>query len=255
LLFDSIEGAITGLLQEGKVAIPKENLTVGKLTSTAGKKSDLPALAIYDIDVSFLEQTLGSNVKEERQESVEVFAADGQETSFVLSTKPLRPIIRVESPQGSLKYENRDFKINYEKGEIRFNTPPEKSGKRSVVVTFFPLRDVSLISALRVNAKYNLDVWGANRDECNSLTIDVVKALLLGRDKLASQGIVMKPISASEIKSEDGDSSASRAFGRRLLCEIETDLYVPTPVPAIEKIELREKDYQSVEAIRAGGSP
>ena len=210
------------------------------------KKTDLPAVSIYDAEVSFVEQTLGNNVKEERPETVETFTADGNETSFVLSTRPLKPIIRVENPQGFAKREIEDFTVDYEKGEIRFKTPPEKSGKKSVVVSFLPLKSVSLVSALRVNAKYNLDVWGANREGCNDLATGVVKTILLGREKLASQGIVMRPVSASAIEFENGVStSASQPFGRRLLCDVETDLYVAVPVPAIEKIEVRKKEFQS----------
>ncbi len=247
MLFDSIEEAVSRLIQDSKVGIPKENFVFGKVPSPPSKKGELPALAIYDSDVAFVEQTLGSNVKEERQESVEAFAGDGRETSFVLSAKPLRPLIRVESPQGSVKRENIDFEVNYEKGEIEFSTPPEKSVKKNVIVRFFPLQNVSLISGLRVNAKYNLDVWGSNRDECNDLSIDVVRAILLGRDKLASQGIVMKPVSASGIEIENGAASTSQVFGRRLLCAVETDLYVAAPVPAIERIELRKKDFESLD--------
>jgi hypothetical protein len=107
-----------------------------------------------------------------------------------------------------------------------------------------PLKSVSLVSALRVNAKYNLDVWGANREECNDLTTDIIRAVLLGRENLALQGIVMRPISASPIEPRDGGSTLE-FFGRRVLCDVETDLYVPAPVPAIERIEVMKKDFES----------
>jgi hypothetical protein len=246
MLFDSIEEAVTELLLDSKVRIPKENFMRGKITSPPSKKSELPAVTIYDADVSFVEQTLGSNVKEERVESVETFSPDGNERSFALSTRPLKPIIRVESPPGFIKREGEDFTVNYELGEIRFTAPPEKSAKKSVVVRFLPLKSVSLVSALRVNAKYNLDIWGADREECNELAADIVRAILFGRESLASRGIVMRPVSASAIELENGVSSSPlQSFGRRVLCDIETDLYVAAPVPAIEKIELRKKDFQS----------
>jgi hypothetical protein len=245
LLFDSIEGIISSFLQASKISIGKENYVRGKFTSIPSKKGELPALSIYDVEVSFAEQTLGSNVKEEREESSEAFMADGKETTFVLSTRPLRPIIQLENPQGSPRREGVDFVVDYENGAIKFRTPPERSTKKSVVVRFFPLQSVSLVSGLAVNAKYNLDVWGASRDECNDLATEIVKTILLGRDSLASQGIVMKPLSIFSIESPNGTGAASQSFGRRLYCEIITDLNVPTPIPAIEKIELRKKDFES----------
>ncbi len=247
LLFDSIEDAITELLQNAKVALPKENYFLGKIATAPSKQGGLPAIAIYDADVSFEEQTLGSNVREERQESVETFTADGEMTSFSLSKRPLKPLKRVESPAGILKHENEDFIVNYEKGELSFNVAPGKGGRKNVIVSYFPLQGASLISGLQVKAKYNLDIWAAKRDTCNDLMIDVVSAIILGRDKLASKGIVMKPLSASPIDLDIGSGGfgTSLPFGRRLSCSLDTDLYIATPLPAIERIELKKKEFES----------
>ncbi len=239
MLFDTIEDAFENLLKDSEIKISKESLVRGSLPPDALTSKDLPLIALYDTDMSFVEHTVGSNLREERNESLETFSADGNQTTFRLSSKPLKPLVRIESPAGVTRREKVDFTVDYAEGEIRFNSPPEK-GRKGVIARFFPLQNVTLISGMRVEAKYNFDLWGGTREECNNLAVDLIKTVLLGREKLSTQGLVVRPVSGSII-----DGVNSKTFGRRIRFNVETDFYAETPVGAIERIEVQEKAIES----------
>jgi hypothetical protein len=249
LLFDAIEDAIIELLKESEVGIADENFFKCDFSpGGSSKKQALPALSLYDIDMTFGEQTLGSNLREKREESTETFSGDGQTVSFSLSSRPLRPLIGIENPLGNRRRENHDFKVDYEKGQVNFETPPEK-GRKNVLAKYFPLKDVALVSGLHVNLRYNFDIYDADRSKCNDVTLDVVKALLLGRDKLASRGLIVKPLSCKtidfDVNSKSSSTTTTSIFGRTLECQVDTDFYVATPVPPIERIEIEKKIGQN----------
>jgi hypothetical protein len=238
-LFDIIEDALIKILQEKLTNVPKDNITTRKIDL---EKATFPFLSLYDADFTLEDLGIGRESGESKEEISEKFSGDGKKSSFQLSVRPIKPIISIESPLGQIRKENEDYTVDYEKGVVAFFSPPEK-GKENILIRYFSAKGVFVTRGLKVNAKYYIDVWASDKDTCDSMAIDVIKALLIGRDELAKKGLNIKPIQGYNIEPEK--EFLNLAFGKRLEYSIETDILVRIPTPLIEKIKIQKKSLVS----------
>jgi len=236
-LFNIIEDALIKILQEKLTNLPKENITTRKIDL---KKATFPFVSLYDVDFTLEDLGIGRESGESKEELSEKFSSDGKKSSFQLTVKPLKPIISLESPIGEIRKENEDYTVDYEKGVVTFISPPKK-GKENVLISYHSAKGVFVKRGLKVNAKYYIDIWASDKDACDSIAIDVIKTLLIGRDELAKQGLNIRPIQGFNIEVEKEFSNP--AFGKRLIYSIETEIYVEITVPPIEKVEIQRKSF------------
>jgi len=203
------------------------------------KKDNLQAIlpAISFENVEFKTEDLGigfsSGAKKEGQQ--DKFKGDIKTTEFKLSKKPLKPLAIVECPPGTRKREIDDYTVDYEKGIINFRIPPEKG--KDISIKYFINKSAAETKGLKLNLKYNLNIWAANEQERDKITMDVLKTLLTFTDVLSSKGIILRTIGGKNI---DGDKIKD-VFGKNIECNIETEIYVEIPYEIIKKIEIKEE--------------
>ncbi len=235
-MYDVADAALLAILRKGLPKVPKENFTVGRV-EPKGKRA-LPSVVICDADFSLQDLSLGAEGSEEREEHRELLSGDGASTSFTLSTRPIKPLTRVESPVGHYLKEGSDFKVDYGTGMLSFSTPPKK-GKENISVTFVALKSVSVDRGVKVAAKYLLDVWAGDKTTADEMAEEAIRSLLVGRDELAKKGLDLKLLGGKVLE----ESGPSVGWGKRLECTIEGEIHAKIPVGAIEKIELEKKPF------------
>lgn len=232
-MLNSIITEISEVLQKGlQDKVDKRNiLTIRKVDLS--ESSSLPKVAVYDAGFKFEEIGLNGSLGDAREEVAERFDGDGKRTIFQLHDKPVRPLLDVE--EGSAKKnEIDDYKVNYDSGAIKFRSPPTK-GEKNVIVRYMLPRATGEIKGLRLSIDCRIDIWAVDQKNCDDITIDVMKTLLLSKENLSSKGIRVIPVNGAAI--EDG-SSSNNVHGRRLTYTLETDLQVRIDGSIIKKIHI-----------------
>lgn|GEM_PF-2932189 len=232
-MFKVIDSALLTLLKQ-KVELPDDALMVGDIDPK--ERMTFPCVAFRDEDFTLEELSLGSEGNETREKSEETFSGDGETKAFKLSSKPLRPTVKVESPPGVHLKQGVDFTVDYESGEVVFSSPPGK-GQKNITISYNPSKGVAVDRGLKASARYYIDVWADGRDSCDAVAVKIVEALLIGRDDLAKLGVHVRPLGGCRLKVE----GLSKIVGRRLEYIMDTEVHVRIPVPPIEKIELQRR--------------
>jgi hypothetical protein len=227
-MFNKIETAIINALRDNLKSVPKDNIGIKE-----PKPKNLPSITLTNENFEIIEVGIGRSIGGEGRETQETFSGDGKKTEFNLTEKPVKPFIGVEYPAGK-RLDERNYKVDFEKNLITFQTPPAK-GKDNVLVKYNkPLE----VKTLKFNLRYHLDVWAENEAQRDEIAIEVIETLLRNEELLSQQGIGISPIKGFNIPTDDDNG---KMYGKTLEYLVETDLQVPTAVPRIEKIEIKRE--------------
>lgn len=203
--------------------IPAENIMIGELDTNK------TSISLINTGFTIEELGIGGSGGVKQEEVIEKFHPNGKTEHFNLSKKPLRPLIRVENPIGTVKNEPDDYIADYESGKISFRSPPEK-GKESVQVKYQIARTVGETRKLKFMLVYSISVWADDLQEKNLLTLEVIKALYRERNTLINSGI-------DEMKLIKGYSADARKASI-VEYHVETTIQIEMPLPPIERIEI-----------------
>ena len=227
-MFNKIETAIIRVLQENLTDVPNANIG----TKRPESDKNLPAISLTNIDFAVDEVGIGRFIGEEDIEQQETFSGDGKKRGFTLTEKPLGQVIVVEHPPGKRLKENEDFTVDYETGMINVHAIPEK-GENNIVIRY---TEPARIKGLKFNLRYHFNVWATDEVQRDSITVRVVEILLREEESLNQQEIFIKPIKGFNIS--DGEVP-NGVYGKTIEYAVETELLVRTPVPRIEKVEVK----------------
>lgn len=224
-MFSKVENAIIGALKDNLKTVPKDNIGVKKI-----KADSLPAISITNVDFEVKEVGLGRSVGGAVLQ--DTFSGDSKTKEFVLKQKPIKPIIGVDYPIGNRLKEN-NYEINYEKGIITFPSPPKKA-KENIIVKYLKPTETR---GLRFNLKYNLNIWAKDETQRDSITVEVIEALLKEEDSFNREDMTIKPIRG--FNAPQNEETPKGIQGKTLEYLFESSLEVEIPSPRIEKIETR----------------
>jgi hypothetical protein len=227
-MFSKIETAIINVLRDNLKSVSKDNIGIKE-----PKPKNLPSITLTNEDFEIKEVGIGRSIGGEGRETQETFSGDGKKTEFTFTEKPVKPFIGVEYPAGK-RLDERNYKVDFEKNLIIFQSPPAKEKDNILVRYNKPIE----VKTLKFNLRYHLNVWaedGAQRDE---IAVEVIETLLRNEELLSQQGIGISPVKGFNIPPDDGKGNM---YGKTLEYLVETDLQVPTAVPRIEKIEIKHE--------------
>lgn len=263
-------------MKDGLIDVKSLNITKKKIDPIGEenkKNKSFPSISIYDNGFTFDKIGIGYSGGQHRQEIIEQeFDSDGKNIIFKLANRPLRPIISIQNPKGIAKKEKDDYFFNYSTNEIKFISPPEK-GKKNVIVKYVLAKNSAEVKILRLKLNCIIDIWSnADNVECDSITLQIIKTILLNEDSLNSKNIHIQGMNCINLNTNDEDmnnynnnyddenNNSSRKnnkksskiinkenkddhylFGRRLNYNVETDITTDIHIPIIEDIKIKEK--------------
>lgn len=263
-------------MKDGLIDVKSLNITKKKIDPIGEenkKNKSFPSISIYDNGFTFDKIGIGYSGGQHRQEIIEQeFDSDGKNVIFKLANRPLRPIISIQSPKGIAKKEKDDYFFNYFTNQIKFISPPEK-GKKNVIVKYVLAKNSAEVKILRLKLNCIIDIWSnADNVECDSITLQIIKTILLNEDSLNSKNIHIQGVNCINLNTNDEDmnnynnndddenNNSSRKnnkksskiinkenkddhylFGRRLNYNVETDITTDIHIPIIEDIKVKEK--------------
>jgi hypothetical protein len=235
-LLDAIADELVRALQAGLPDIPEARIRTDK--PNLKKTSDLPAISVSSAEFTFQDAGVGGGGTDVKDVVKVYFSGDGKTVTFTLSDKPIRPMLGVESPKGHAKVENNDYTVDYVKSEITFSSPPPR-GKNNVLARFYSASTSGEAKYVQMNITYNVDVWATEEKERDSLTIEVIKAIVLSEEGLSTKGMRVTPSRGLNLDAED--IGADGVVAKRLIYSVEANLQVKTLVPTMERIEIEQK--------------
>jgi len=226
-MFNRIESAIIEVLKEQLKSVPKGNIDTKK-PKPGGK---LPAISVANVSFDVKDVGVGSTIGGENARAQDIFSGDGERTEFILSEKPVRPLIVVEHPSGS-RFNEADYTVDYGRGAVTFNTPPKK-GEDNISVKYLKPFEVK---GLKLNLQYHIDVWASDESQRDAITVEVMEALIREETSLNQQEVHLKLVRGFNTSLDDGSENV---FGKTLEYMIEADLRVEIPYPRMERIDLK----------------
>ncbi|MEM2455575.1 MAG: hypothetical protein QXL85_06195 [Candidatus Bathyarchaeia archaeon] len=231
-MIDKIEEAIVSVLRENIEGVPKENIGMRKPDLSIAV--NLPAISIVNVEFKIEEIGIGRSFATKNNEVEERFSGDGKRVNYTLSRKPLKPTLIVEHPPGERRLENADYFVDYENGSITFQVPPEEGSNNILVRYLIPAE----IKSVKLIMKYHINVWDGDELRANKITFSIIEALLKREEDLNLRGVMIKPTGGFSIPA---DKTPKGVYGRTIECLLETYMQVETPLPRIEKIEIKQK--------------
>lgn len=231
-MFDEIENDLIAILQKNVGEVPKENISAKM--SDLNIEKNLPAIYIRNIDFKIEEVGIGRVASTKSNEVKEYFNGDGEKVNYILSKKPLKPILLVEHPLGRRRTENVDYVVDYKTGLIIFKFPPEEGSNNILVKYLVPVETKSV----KLNMKYYISVWSRDEAQVNRILFSIIKTFLKEGERLISKGILIKPVRGFSIPAEDLPEGV---YGKTIECLLETYLQVEIQLSRIEKIEIGGK--------------
>jgi hypothetical protein len=233
-LFSEISGGLVKALQDKTETLDKDSILSRNPRTGPGP---LPTVFVYSPEFSFADVGLGgegTDVKEEKKES---FNGDGANTTFILSGRAQRPLVRVESAPGQVQIEGPDYTMDYSKGRLNFRSAPPK-GKGSVLVKYNSATGGGKTKEVHLDMVYNVDVWASSEKQRDDITVDAIKAMTLSQDEFAAKGMQLKPVKGLELYAEKGMPEG--IFAKRLVYSVEANLQVKVPVSRIERVDVKQ---------------
>ena len=233
-MLNEITDELVRVLQGGLPDVPPARIGTARPDLKKGAK--LPAISVSSDAFTLQDGGVGGGGTDVISEAEERLSGDGAKRSFTLSGKPIRPLLRVESPVGTLKTEeDGDYGVDYAKGVVIFGAPPPR-GRENVLVKYRAAGTSGETKYVRMSITYNVDVWATAERERDDLTMDVIKAIALSEESLAMKGMRITPSQGLNLEQGEGE-----AFAKRLIYSVEANLRATTPVPRIERIEIEQK--------------
>ena len=227
-MFKKIESAIIEVLKEQLKSVPKGNIDTKK--TKLGDK--LPRVSIVNVAFDVKDVGVGSSIGGENVRAQEKFSGDGEKKEFILSEKPVRPLVMVEHPSGS-RLKKADYTVDYGRGAVTFRTPPKK-GEDNISVKYLKPFEVK---GLRLNLKYHIYVWASDEAQRDAIAVEVLEAILREETSLDQQGVYLKLVKGFNTSIDDGSENV---FGKTLEYMIEADLQVEVPYPRMERIDVNK---------------
>ncbi len=227
-MFNKIESALIKVLKEQLKSVPEGNIDIKKPKS-GGK---LPAISVANVAFEVKDVGVGSSIGGENAQAHEKFSGDGERTEFILSEKPVRPLIAVEHPLGS-RLNEANYTVDYVSGAVMFHKPPKK-GEDNVSVKYLKPFEVK---GMKLNLVYHIDVWAGDEAQRDAITVEVMEAILREETTLNQQGVYPKPVKGFNVSLDDGSENV---FGKTLEYLIEADLRVEVPHPRMEQIDIKK---------------
>ena len=229
-MFKKIESAIIEVLKEQLESVPKGNIDTKK--TKLGEK--LPAISIVNVAFDVKDVGVGNSIGGEDARAQEKFSGDGERKEFILSEKPVRPLVMVEYPSGS-RLNAADYTVAYGRGAVIFLTQPKK-GEDNILVKYLKPFEVK---GLRLNLTYHICVWASDEAQRDEIAVEVLEAILREETSLDQQGVSMKLVKGFNTSMDDGSGNA---FGKTLEYMIEADLLVEVPSPRMEQIDVKKPE-------------
>jgi len=227
-LFKTIESAIKEVLKEQLKSVPKGNIDTKKIK--LGEK--LPAISIFNVSFDVKDVGVGSSIGGENVRTQEKFSGDGENKEFILSEKPVRPLVIVEHPLGS-RLNEANYTVDYGRGAVTFHKPPKK-GEDNISVKYLKPFEVK---GLRLNLIYHIGVWASDEAQRDAIAVEVLEAILREETSLDQQGVNLKLVKGFNTSMDEGSENV---FGKTLEYMIEADLLVEVPYPRMERIEVKK---------------
>ncbi len=238
------------VLKENLESFNKNNILLQRPNFT--KTPTLPLIAIYYSGFKFEESGLGAGIEDKREERKEEFSGDGKQKTFKLQEIPVNPILSVESPKGSIKLDPDDYKVDYSKWTLTLRAPIPK-GKNNMIVTYATTKIGGEAKGLKLRIRCCIELWAKNEIECDSWTLESMKAILLSTERFMAKGISIIPVRGTNITEENSYNALSNntnnpiskgmlkdAVGRKIIYLAETTIKAEIKVPRIEKIDITE---------------
>ncbi len=216
------------VLREQIKSVSKDSVYVKK--TKPGSK--LPAISIANVAFDVKDVGVGSSIGGEDIRAQEQFSGDGERKEFVLSEKPVRPLVIVEHPSG-IRLNKADYTVDYVRGAITFRTPP-KSGEDNISIKYLKPFEVK---GLRLNLTYHICVWASDEAQRDDIAVEVLEVILREETSLDQQGVNLRLSKGYNTSMGDGKENI---FGKTLEYLIEADLRVEVPYPRMERIDVNK---------------
>ena len=229
-MFKKIESAIIEVLKGQLESVPKGNIDAKK--TKLGEK--LPAISIVNVAFDVKDVGVGSSIGGEDVHAQEKFSGDGERKEFILSEKPVRPLVMVEHASG-VRFNEADYTVDYGRGAVTFRTPPKK-GEDNISVKYLKPFEVK---GLRLNLTYHICVWASDEAQRDEIVVEVLEAILREETSLDQQGVYLKLVKGFNTSMDDGSGNI---FGKTLEYMIEADLMVEVPYPRMERIDVKKPE-------------
>jgi hypothetical protein len=227
-LFKTIESAIKEILKEQLTSVPKGNIDTKKIK--LGEK--LPAISIVNVSFDVKDLGVGSSIGGEKVHTQEKFSGDGERKEYILSEKPVRPLVIVEYPSGS-RLNEANYTVDYGRGAVTFYKPPQK-GEDNISIKYLKPFEVK---GLRLNLIYHICVWASDEAQRDAIAVEVLETILREETSLDQKGVNLKLVKGFNTTMDDGSENV---FGKTLEYMIEADLRVKVPYPRMEKIDVNK---------------
>ena len=229
-MFKKIESAIIEILKGQLESVPKGNIDAKK--TKLGEK--LPAISIVNVAFDVKDVGVGSSIGGKDVHAQEKFSGDGERKEFILSEKPVRPLVMVEHASG-VRFNEADYTVDYGRGAVTFRTPPKK-GEDNISVKYLKPFEVK---GLRLNLTYHICVWASDEAQRDEIAVEVLEAILREETSLDQQGVYLKLVKGFNTSMDDGSGNI---FGKTLEYMIEADLMVEVPYPRMERIDVKKPE-------------
>jgi hypothetical protein len=182
------------------------------------------------------EEGIGGSGGIQRERVSDEFASDGKTGVFSLSQKPVRPLISVETPPGTLKHSPDDYTIDYERGSVTLRVVPDKKAK--IRMNYYADRPVGETRSIRLRLVYALAIAADTREETDKIVLETIKVLSRERSRLEERGV-------SEMKLVHGYGESLLENRGKVVNVLEyqaqTTVRIEIPAPPITQIEIGQK--------------
>lgn len=222
-MFNEIEEAIIEVLTTNIKSLGKSQV------SNAAPKNKLPYVQVSNTSFEAVDSGIGRHIDTDELVT-DVFSGDGKTAKFKLSEPPVRPIMSAEI--GGRRSGAVTFSVDFLEGSIVFKTPPPV-GEDNVTVRY---RKPFEVHGLRLNLVYALTVSGKDESERDTVTEEVIKALIREEDSLAERGVSLKLV-----RGYNGEA-AGGVFSKVVEYVVDSDVSVKIEVPRISEVDLRRPE-------------
>jgi hypothetical protein len=194
------------------------------------------SLSLVCSSFSVEEEGIGGSGGVRRETVSDDFPSDGKTADFVLSQKPVRPLISVETPPGTLKNTPDDYTIDYDRGMVTLRVVPEKKAK--LRIAYYVARPVAETRTIRFLLTYHLTVLAKTREESDAIVLETIKLLYRERSRLEQRGI-------SEVRLVRGFAESfletKGAVANVLEYQAQTTVQIEIPMPPIARVAIENR--------------
>lgn len=222
------DNAILEFLQKGLSGqLSADAVYIGELDPTKEK-----SLSIMCTSFSVEEEGIGGSGGIRWESASDDFSADGKTAEFPLSQKPVRPLISVETPPGTVKNTPDDYTVDYDRGTVTLRVVPDKKVK--VRISYHVDHPVAETRAIRLLLTYHLTIVADIWEEREQIVLEAMKVLYRERSLLEQRGI-------SEVRLVRGfvELPPEKEIVTHVLeFQAQTTIQIEVPLPLIAKIPI-----------------